>query len=100
MGTAQMGSCAKKSVTRNDGRVHGFENLTIIDASVFVTSSPVNPTHFTVASSKGCRFDECKTCRSLTGRDAMSKETIIAMLDCLIPGDTTGWPACRPARAF
>ena len=23
----------------------------------------------------------------------MSKETIIAMLDCLIPGDTTGWPA-------
>ena len=34
----------KKSVTRNDGRVHGFENLTIIDASVFVTSSPVNPT--------------------------------------------------------
>ena len=44
MGTAQMGSCAKKSVTRNDGRVHGFENLTIIDASVFVTSSPVNPT--------------------------------------------------------
>ena len=23
----------------------------------------------------------------------MSKETIIAMLDCLIPGDATGWPA-------
>ena len=23
----------------------------------------------------------------------MSKEIIIAMLDCLIPGDTTGWPA-------
>jgi choline dehydrogenase-like flavoprotein len=44
MGTAPMGDCVKTSVTRNDGRVHEFENLTIIDASVFVTSSPVNPT--------------------------------------------------------
>ena len=30
--------------------------------------------YFTVASSKGSRFDECKTCRSLTGRDAMYKK--------------------------
>ena len=44
MGTARMGNCDKKSITGNDGRVHGFENLTIIDASVFVTASPVNPT--------------------------------------------------------
>jgi len=44
MGTAPMGIGPENSVTAADGRVHGLENLTIIDASVFVTASPVNPT--------------------------------------------------------
>jgi choline dehydrogenase-like flavoprotein len=44
MGTAPMGSDKSNSVTSHDGRLHGIENLTVIDASVFVTSSPVNPT--------------------------------------------------------
>jgi len=44
MGTAPMGSRPENSVTAADGRVHGLENLTVIDASVFVTASPVNPT--------------------------------------------------------
>lgn len=44
MGTATMGSEARSSVTGHDGRVHGIDNLTVIDASVFVTASPVNPT--------------------------------------------------------
>lgn len=44
MGTAPMGSDKSNSVTSHDGRLHGIENLTVIDASVFVTASPVNPT--------------------------------------------------------
>lgn len=44
MGTAGMGNQAENSVTGQDGRVHGLDNLTIIDASVFASASPVNPT--------------------------------------------------------
>ncbi len=44
MGTAGMGSGPENSVTGSDGRVHGVENLTLIDASTFVSASPVNPT--------------------------------------------------------
>ena len=44
LGTAPMSSDIKTGVTGHDGRVHGIKNLTVIDASVFVTSSPVNPT--------------------------------------------------------
>jgi choline dehydrogenase-like flavoprotein len=44
MGTAPMGIGPENCVTAADGRVHGLENLTVIDASVFVTASPVNPT--------------------------------------------------------
>jgi len=44
MGTAPMGVSEKHSVTSSDGRLHGIENITIIDASVFPSSSPVNPT--------------------------------------------------------
>jgi choline dehydrogenase-like flavoprotein len=44
MGTASMGEAGDGCVTGDDGRVHGLENVTIIDASVFVTASPVNPT--------------------------------------------------------
>lgn len=44
MGTAPMGVNEMRSVTAPDGRLHGIENITIIDASVFPSSSPVNPT--------------------------------------------------------
>ena len=44
MGTASMGRADDGCVTGDDGRVHGLQNTTIIDASVFVTASPVNPT--------------------------------------------------------
>jgi choline dehydrogenase-like flavoprotein len=62
MGTASMGSEARSSVTGHDGRVHGIDNLTVIDASVFVTASPVNPTStlqalaLRAADLMGCRL--------------------------------------------
>jgi len=44
MGTARMGADDKVSVTDAQGRVHGMRNLSIIDASTFVTAAAVNPT--------------------------------------------------------
>ena len=44
MGTAPMGVSARDSVTAPDGRLYGVANITIIDASVFPSSSPINPT--------------------------------------------------------
>ena len=44
MGTAKMGNDPKKSITDKWGRCHDVENLFIVDGSLFVTSSGVNPT--------------------------------------------------------
>jgi choline dehydrogenase-like flavoprotein len=44
MGTAPMGATAREGVTDPDGRLHGVENLSIVDASVFATAAAVNPT--------------------------------------------------------
>jgi choline dehydrogenase-like flavoprotein len=44
MGTARMGSDRERSVTDAFGRTHEVPNLAILDASVFVTSSVINPT--------------------------------------------------------
>jgi len=43
MGTAAIGSDSKSSVIGPDGRVWGYENLLVADASVFPQSSGVNP---------------------------------------------------------
>jgi choline dehydrogenase-like flavoprotein len=42
-GTCRMGEDAKTSVVDRDGRVHGHDNLYVIDASVHVTNGGVNP---------------------------------------------------------
>lgn len=44
MGTAPMGATAEDGVTDAQGRVHGVENLSIVDASIFATAAAVNPT--------------------------------------------------------
>lgn len=44
MGTARMGTDDGQSVTNPYGRVHGSRNLSIVDASTFVTAAAVNPT--------------------------------------------------------
>jgi len=44
MGTARMGSDESCGVTDQFGRVFGLTNLSIIDASTFVTAAAVNPT--------------------------------------------------------
>ncbi len=44
MGTARMGADDISGVTDDLGRVHGMGNLSIVDASVFVTAAAVNPT--------------------------------------------------------
>ena len=44
MGTARMGDNPENSVTDKWGRCHDIENLFIVDGSLFVTSSGVNPT--------------------------------------------------------
>jgi choline dehydrogenase-like flavoprotein len=43
MGTAAMGSDRERSVVDPSGKVRGFENLLVADASVFPQSSGVNP---------------------------------------------------------
>ena len=43
MGTARMGNSPKQSVTNSWGAVHGLENLTVADASLFPTPIGVNP---------------------------------------------------------
>ncbi len=43
MGTAAMGSDPKTSVVDSAGRVRGYANLLVADASVFPQSSGVNP---------------------------------------------------------
>jgi choline dehydrogenase-like flavoprotein len=43
MGTARMGSDPNKSVVNECGRSHDVNNLFIVDSSIFVTSSGVNP---------------------------------------------------------
>jgi len=42
-GTACMGNDPTKSVVDSCGGVHGIKGLHVLDASVFVTSSCVNP---------------------------------------------------------
>ncbi|WP_210483915.1 GMC family oxidoreductase [Microvirga antarctica] len=44
MGTARMGDDPRRSVVDQWGRCHDVPNLVIADASVFVTSSSINPT--------------------------------------------------------
>jgi len=44
MGTARMGSDDSHGVTDSQGRVYGMGNLSIVDASTFVTAAAVNPT--------------------------------------------------------
>lgn len=43
MGTARMGTDPKQSVVNEWGRCHDVNNLFIVDSSIFVTSSGVNP---------------------------------------------------------
>ena len=43
MGTARMGTDPKNSVVNDWGRSHDVGNLFIVDSSIFVTSSGVNP---------------------------------------------------------
>jgi len=43
MGTAKMGSNKKNSVVNSYGQSHDIQNLFIVDSSIFVTSSAVNP---------------------------------------------------------
>ena len=43
MGTAKMGTDSKNSVVNEWGRSHDVDNLFIVDSSIFVTSSGVNP---------------------------------------------------------
>ncbi|HEY9724622.1 MAG TPA: GMC family oxidoreductase [Oscillatoriaceae cyanobacterium] len=43
MGTAMMGSDPARSVTDSWGKVHGYENLYVVDGSLFPTSIGVNP---------------------------------------------------------
>lgn len=43
MGTARMGSDPSRSVVDPRGKVHGVDGLYVVDSSVFVTSSCVNP---------------------------------------------------------
>jgi choline dehydrogenase-like flavoprotein len=44
LGTARMGTDPQRSVVNEWGRSHDVRNLFIVDGSVFVTSSGVNPT--------------------------------------------------------
>jgi choline dehydrogenase-like flavoprotein len=44
LGTARMGDDPRSSVVDSDGRSHEIPNLRIIDGSVFVTGSSLNPT--------------------------------------------------------
>jgi choline dehydrogenase-like flavoprotein len=44
MGTARMGTDPERSVVDAFGRCHDLSNLFIVDASIFVTASAVNPT--------------------------------------------------------
>ena len=44
LGTARMGDDPKNSVVDGTGRTHDFENLWIVDGSVFVTAGALNPT--------------------------------------------------------
>jgi len=44
MGTARMGTDPARAVTDPACRVHGVAGLSVIDASVFVSAAPVNPT--------------------------------------------------------
>jgi choline dehydrogenase-like flavoprotein len=43
LGTARMGNDPKNSVVNAHGQVHDVDNLFVVDSSVFVTSSCVNP---------------------------------------------------------
>lgn len=43
MGTARMGATLDRSVVDPAGRVWGYENLLVADASIFPQSSGVNP---------------------------------------------------------
>ena len=43
LGTCRMGYDEDLSVVREDGRVHGFDNLYVVDSSVIPTSIGVNP---------------------------------------------------------
>ena len=43
LGTCRMGNDPNNSVVNKDGKSHDFENLFIVDASIFPTSSSVNP---------------------------------------------------------
>ena len=44
MGTARMGDDPATSVLDRWGRAHDVPNLFVVDASLFVTSAPINPT--------------------------------------------------------
>lgn len=44
LGTARMGTDARRSVVNEWGRAHDVKNLFVVDGSVFVTSGGVNPT--------------------------------------------------------
>ena len=43
MGTTKMGNKKNSSVVNKFGQTHDLKNLVIIDSSIFVTSSAVNP---------------------------------------------------------
>jgi choline dehydrogenase-like flavoprotein len=62
MGTARMGEDPERSVTDAIGRCHDVPNLFVADASVFVTSSSMNPTATAQALALRCA-DGILACR-------------------------------------
>ena len=63
MGTARMGTDPETSVVDRYGRAHDVPNLYIIDGSVFVTSSAVNPTATICALAKRTASHICEQAR-------------------------------------
>lgn len=63
LGTARMGDDRQTSVVDRYGRAHDVANLYIIDGSVFVTSSAVNPTGTICALAKRTAAHICEQAR-------------------------------------
>ena len=63
LGTARMGNDRESSVVDRHGRAHDVPNLYIIDGSVFVTSSAINPTGTICALAKRTAAYICEQAR-------------------------------------
>ncbi len=56
-GTLRAGLDPKKSVVDSDGKVHGYENLYVMDGGVMNFSGNSNPTHTIMANARRMAFD-------------------------------------------